>query len=187
MNKFVALGAVCFVVTLRTACASDCDPAAGAAGYRLAGSGSAVVRLGDGAAVPPDADNKDWACYQAWLAAGNAPQAATPASVAEQLADRTAAGLTVTFTSAPALNGAYSIGAVSKQNLSAIYAGIRGGDGLPGGGSTFYYRDAAGAPHAFTADQFAALAKAVRDYLYQLDLASASPDPSWPASSVTIP
>jgi hypothetical protein len=35
-----------------------------------------VLRLTDGALVPADNGNRDWIAYQAWLAAGNAPEPA---------------------------------------------------------------------------------------------------------------
>jgi hypothetical protein len=69
---------------------------------------------------------------------------------------------------------------MSKATIDGIYAGIKGGDGVPGGGATFNYLDAAGAPHPFTADSFIAFAKAVRDYLYSLSQGQA------PAQPVTI-
>lgn len=53
--------------------------------YRLSRDGFGVIRLTDGAAVPPDTANADWRQYQAWLAAGNAPD---PAETAQEIADR---------------------------------------------------------------------------------------------------
>jgi hypothetical protein len=46
--------------------------------YQLALT-SGVKRLSDGAFIPADNGNRDWIAYQAWLAAGNAPE---PAPVA---------------------------------------------------------------------------------------------------------
>ena len=43
--------------------------------YRLL-RGGGVMRTADGASIPPDPSNRDWAAYQAWLAAGNVPEPA---------------------------------------------------------------------------------------------------------------
>ncbi len=40
--------------------------------YQLNSQGD-VVRLSDGAIIPPDAMNADYQEYQRWLAAGNTP------------------------------------------------------------------------------------------------------------------
>jgi len=37
-----------------------------------------VLRLIDGATIPPSLDNMDWREYQKWLAAGGVPQPADP-------------------------------------------------------------------------------------------------------------
>ena len=44
--------------------------------YKLATFG--VVRVADGACIPPDPRNRDWQEYQAWLADGGVPDAADP-------------------------------------------------------------------------------------------------------------
>lgn len=41
--------------------------------YRLSSNGY-VIRLADGAWIPPETGNADWRDYQAWLGVGNAPE-----------------------------------------------------------------------------------------------------------------
>ena len=62
-------------------------------------TGTSIIRLSDGAFIPPDPGNTDYRNYQAWLEAGNTPDPApeplpppSPLTPAEKLA---AAGLTV--------------------------------------------------------------------------------------------
>lgn len=43
-------------------------------------NGGGVLRVADGAAIPPDPRNTDWRAYQAWVAAGNAADAAPQAA-----------------------------------------------------------------------------------------------------------
>ncbi len=51
-----------------------------ASNYKLHFSGL-IIRLDDGAWIPPTLQNLDWVAYQKWLAAGNVPVAADPAPV----------------------------------------------------------------------------------------------------------
>ena len=65
--------------------------------YQLT-TGTSIKRLSDGAFIPPDPGNRDFADYTAWLDAGNTPD---PAPVPEPVPELTteqkleAAGLTV--------------------------------------------------------------------------------------------
>jgi hypothetical protein len=65
--------------------------------YQLT-SGNTILRITDGAFIPPDPANRDYASYLAWLEEGNTPEpapiVARPVSLtpAEKLA---ASGLTV--------------------------------------------------------------------------------------------
>lgn len=95
--------------------------------------------------------------------------------------DPLAAGLAIVSTGTPALNGTYAIHEQAQQNIVAVVTGINAGQGLPGGGATFVYRDTLGGHGPFTADQFIALAKTVRDFVYALSGGAA------PTQPVSIP
>lgn len=47
--------------------------------YKFIRRGSSVLRLADGASIPPDPSNADYQEYLRWVAAGNAAQPADPA------------------------------------------------------------------------------------------------------------
>lgn len=51
--------------------------------YKLTHNAAIVTRLLDGASIPADKRNADYAAYLAWLAAGNTPEQADPPSTAE--------------------------------------------------------------------------------------------------------
>ena len=44
--------------------------------YKLSSFG--VIRVADGASIPPDPSNRDWQAFEAWRAAGNEPLEADP-------------------------------------------------------------------------------------------------------------
>src|SRR5689334_13955906 len=89
----------------------------------------------------------------AWIEAGGTPDAEPPLSPATVLDVALRAGIQIASTGTPALDGTYSLDPVSRANIAAIYAGIKGGDGLPGGGASFVYTDPLGS-HTFTATAF---------------------------------
>lgn len=110
-----------------------------------------------------------------------ATPAPTPATPEQIYALAVSKGIAIVSTSTPSLNGTYAIDGAAVQNISGVYSGIKDGDGLPGGGTSFNYPDASGAMHGFTATTFPPFARAVRDYLYALSQGQA------PAQPVTIP
>jgi hypothetical protein len=48
------------------------------ADYQLTATDSSVIRTEDGACIPNDPANRDWAEYQAWLEAGGVPDPYKP-------------------------------------------------------------------------------------------------------------
>jgi hypothetical protein len=136
------------------------------------------------------------ATYAAWLAAGNQPTAIGSAAELYQVMQQDvapvlqAAGVQVTSTSTPALNGAYPIDPAAQSIMSAIAAGVAAGKGLPSGTSTFAYPNSAGAEVTFTADQFTNFAAACEAYLYAFNQALAArvggSSTAMPSTALTI-
>lgn len=100
-----------------------------------------------------------------------------PITAAAALALKIDAGIQIQSTSDSALNGTYAIDPSAKATIDGIYAGIKNGDGLPGGGTSFIYYDMSGNQHNFDATSFPNLAKAVRDYLYAVTTGRSAPQP----------
>jgi hypothetical protein len=46
--------------------------------YQLTTTGTSIIRLSDGAFIPADSDNSDYAAYLRWWAEGNTPLPAAP-------------------------------------------------------------------------------------------------------------
>ena len=85
-----------------------------------------------------------------------------------------AAGLVLTSSGTPALNGTYSLTDTAQKNVSGIVTGIAAGLGLPGGGTTFQYLDASNQPHTFDQAHFTAFVSAFRNFIYACDIALAT-------------
>ncbi len=106
-----------------------------------------------------------------------------PAQIA---AEALTSGIAITSTATPSLNGTYGCAPSDQANITAIITGIAAGEGLPGGGASFYWVDMTGAPYSFTQAQFLTLAKAIRDYVYALDMFALGAAPQ-PVATATIP
>jgi hypothetical protein len=120
------------------------------------------------------------AAYAAWLAAGNTPTSIASAGELYQVMQQQvvpllqAAGIQMTSTSTPALNGPYPIDEAAQSDMSAIAAGVAAGKGLPSGGNPFAYPNSEGAEVVFTAEQFTDFAAAIEAYLYAFNQALAA-------------
>lgn len=159
--------------------------------YQLVTGFNGVQRTSDNAFIPNAAGNGDWQAYQVWLVEGNTPDPAPGPSPTDMLNAKIAAGIQITSTGAPALNGTYPIDQGTLNNLGNLLAAIGAGVGLPGGGTTVPLADVTGTPHTFTAAQVESLDGAISTYIYNLritwNLLNAQQQASWPSQPVTIP
>lgn len=119
-----------------------------------------------------------------WVfAAPPAPPAPTPAQLASEAL---MAGLTITSTGTPSLNGTYACDALSQSDIIAIETSLNAGKGFPGASTTFNYPDASGVMHSFTATSFTDFAAAVRDFVYGCKSVISGASTALPASTATI-
>lgn len=137
---------------------------------------------------PPTTEQLD-AAFPGYAAALDSDNRMAAADVA--FAAFKAAGCLVTCTGTPANSATYALDDDTRTNLAAIYSGVKGGDGLPGGQATFAYQDQNLAPHVFDATSIVNLAVALRNYYYLGSVAHATQaaggNPTWPTQPVTIP
>lgn len=127
---------------------------------------SSVRRLSDGACIPADPDNTDYASYLAWLAEGNVPQ---PADV-PSLADRIAAAVRHIDADADAIYGAV-LGNRGEEYKSAeadalAYQGAGYLGPVPAGVASWV--SASGMTAQAAADDILATATAWRDAMAQI-------------------
>ena len=101
-----------------------------------------------------------------------------------------AAGLTVTSTSAPNLNGTYAIDPNAIANIIANRLSILADGVQSNGQATMSWADMAGTFHSFDIAHFSAFATAVKQYVAACKMASitqaAGGTPTWPTAFVTI-
>lgn len=133
-------------------------------------------------------DNPGYTVSSGALVAPTPPTAAQLAAAALFQSAQAAliAGLSVTSTGTPALNGIYAVDQLSQMDIIAIETSINAGKGFPGGSTTFNYPDMGGVMHSFTETAFTAFAAAVRDYVYALKSVVAGASTTLPTTSTTI-
>ena len=146
-------------------------------GFMASNNDDAIVEVPDNFSMPPGAAqyvNGEWSAYTATPSQGSLAAAAF------------AAGLTVTSTSTPAINGTYAIDQLSQMDIIAIETSLNAGKGFPGGATAFNYADTSGAMHSFTQANFTDFAAAVRDYVYGLRAVIAGASTTLPSATATI-
>lgn len=98
------------------------------------------------------------------------PASNAPPTLAQQALAALAAGVQITSTSTPALDGTYAISSSAQAKIQAVSLFIVVNGKFPGGQSTMAWADAAGAAHTFpNTAAFQAFATAVADYVAALD------------------
>lgn len=130
-----------------------------------------------GYAEVDDADPR----YLAWLT--------PPLSVDQVLADKIAAGISLTSTGNPALNATYALDEVSTAQIYQIGLFASQFDTFPGG-AVQPYPDATGVPHVFTVAQFVAFLRVVAPLVSalttQAQVMAHGGSPAWPSQTATI-
>lgn len=165
--------------------------------YNLSGRTNAGIRWKDpanGWEVSALVTSPDVA---AWLAAGNTPAAAPSPTPQESYSAAVLAGVEITSTGTPALNGTYAIDPASQQAITseALYiqvTTVQGAAKFTNGQTTKGWPDRSGTPHTFTTAQFITFAEGVAQYVDALATAQAvalAPEGNWtaPPQPVTIP
>jgi len=128
-----------------------------------------------------------------WAVSGGALVSYTPPVVAPTLAQQAAmalaAGLTITSTGTPALNGTYACDDAAQARINRVYALIQRGGGavFPAGLTSLPWPDKSGALHTFTSvAEFLAFETAVGNYVLALDMIQAANSGTLPSSTVNI-
>ncbi len=161
--------------------------------YQLT-SAASVLRVADQAIIPPDPANADWQVYLTWLSVPNTPDPAPPASsasaAASTLAAKLSAGIALTSTGTPALNGTYALDPTSTTQIYQIGLFASQFATFPSGATTQPYPDAAGTQHTFTVPQFVAFLRAVAPLVSALQtqagVMASGGTPAWPSQSAVI-
>ena len=158
--------------------------------YTYALTSSPAILRSDGASIPPDPLNGDYAQYLAWVAAGNTPTPYTPPAPtpAQQAAEAIAAGITVTSASTPAINGTYACDAAAVADIGAETLSVIVTQQFTNGATSIQWPLADGTLVTFPSPQvFQAWAVAVSRYVSACkQYASGAQGATLPASTVGI-
>lgn len=125
-----------------------------------------------------------------WAYAGGtftAPPAPPAPTLAQQAAAAINAGLTITSTGTPALNGTYACDDAHQARINRVQGFIEANGKFPNGLTELPWPDMSGAIHLFpTTAEFTAFASAIADYVMALDAVIMGVSTALPAISVKI-
>ena len=132
---------------------------------------------------------------QGWTASGSgttwlfAPPAPPPApTLAQQAQAALAAGLTITSTGTPALNGVYATDAETQADIGWVQIYVQANGKFPGSSGTYVWLDIDRAPHIFpSVAEFTAFATVFADYVADLKMIATTNAGTLPAATATIP
>ncbi len=111
-----------------------------------------------------------------------------PATAASAAAAALLAGLAITSTSTPTINGTYPLDSTTQFEINSVMLFIQTNGDFPGGSSNYSWFDLAGAAHIFPGIAvFKEWATAIANYVAALKLYGAgAPGATLPNSAVTI-
>lgn len=118
-----------------------------------------------------------------------APPGPPPPSMQQQVSSLLAAGLTITSTATPALNGTYMCDPASQANISGVFGLIQqgGGNSFPNGMASLPWATAQGVVTFEKVSDWMNMAKAVGGFILDATLVAVTGQGSLPPASVTIP
>ena len=109
-------------------------------------------------------------------------------TLAQQAATALNAGIAITSTSTPSLDGTYSLSDDAQSNINGIETYILANGNFPGNASTYAYLDQSGAPHVFSSTQeFKAFANAVANLVSALKTVELTNSGTLPSNAATLP
>jgi hypothetical protein len=117
---------------------------------------------------------------------GNPIAVAVTPTPAQLAANAINAGLTISSTSTPAINGTYAVDANAQSKLNAVTTYVMLNNAFPANQSAMPWADMSGAAHALSIANFKAFATAIANYVAELDLYANGALTTIPANTVTI-
>lgn len=140
--------------------------------------------------VPAGAIECTQAQYQnpsAWAISNGSIVAAAPPSLSQQAQAALSAGLTITSTSTPSLNGTYAVDSTAQARITSVQTYIQANGKFPGSNTTMAWVQMNGTPVVFpSTEEFQAFGTAVANYVWDLDEIILTNSGSLPPASVTI-
>ena len=142
--------------------------------------------------LPPGAvicTQEQYATAQSWDISSGKPVAIPPPtpSISQQAQAALSAGLTITSTSTPSLNGLYAVDSTAQARITSVQTYIQANGKFPGSNTTMAWVQMNGTPVVFpSTEEFQAFGTAVANYVWDLDEIILTNSGSLPPASVTI-
>jgi hypothetical protein len=109
-----------------------------------------------------------------------------PPSLADQASAMLQGTVTVQCAAVPALDAEYAVDPTTRVAMNGVTSAVNAGHGLPSGGASFNWPDAANAAHDWPEPQFMAFADAVSKFVYQATQVAGGHDTTLPSTTLTI-